>query len=176
MNEFVKVLYDEHDIIISAIEIAKKTDELIEKDPVKFEYILGQLIHFFRQYADRFHHFKEEEILFPEMKQKNEMIGLGIIHEMLDNHYEFRGLIKQIEHQVVLKKHKEAYALLYEYSEKLLDHIAVENDELFLMTEQLFDDAELERIQFRFEDCDRDLGYESKEELKNSLQLLIALF
>jgi hemerythrin-like domain-containing protein len=169
MNEYVKILYDEHDIIVQGIEIAKKSKELIDKDSTQFEETVRKLIYFFRNYADKFHHYKEEEILFPAMAQKNEIIGEGIVQEMLDNHEDFRSLIKEIENNLDAKQYINAYKVLSEYTDKLLDHIAAENDELFLMSEQLFDVSELERMKFRFDDCDRDLGIEQKEGLMKML-------
>jgi len=52
---------------------------------------------FFRNYADKFHHYKEEKLLFPMMCEKNEMLQDSIVEEMLENHREFRRLVKQIE-------------------------------------------------------------------------------
>ena len=53
--------------------------------------ILTDLITFFRNYADKFHHYKEEKLLFPLMCEKNDMLENSIIAEMLDNHQDFRN-------------------------------------------------------------------------------------
>ncbi len=70
------------------------------------------------------------------------------------------------------KKYEAAQHQLEQYAEALFDHIAVENEEVFQAAASLFSDAELEKISFRFLDCDRDLGTGRKEELENSARLL----
>ena len=166
MNTYLKLLYDEHSIIINAIDVAKESESLIGKDDERYEKTIRTLINFFRNYADKYHHNKEEMILFPEMEKKNEMLQDGVIKEMFDNHEEFREMIKDIEQNLDAKNFIETQKKLNAYGEALLDHIAVENEEVFQMAESIFDDDELERISFRFLDSDRELGDKRKEELR----------
>lgn len=170
MKDPIKVLLNEHDIITSAIDIAKEAEKLIAKDVIAYEKTIRELIHFFRIYADKYHHNKEEQILFPEMNKKNELLEDGVIKEMLENHEDFRSMIKDIETFLDKKDFVKAQQKLHVYSEALLDHIAVENDEVFHMAESLFDEGELEKIFFRFEDCDREVGEQNKIELANHLK------
>ena len=60
--------------------------------------------------------------------------------------------------------------LLTGYINDLLDHIAVENDELFIMAESLFNEDELERMYFLFQDIDMELGQVRKQELVDSIK------
>lgn len=169
MDKSMMVLYDEHTIIINAIDAARQSKELIGKNDELYENTIRKLIFFFRSYADKFHHYKEEIILFPEMNKKNEMLADGVIKEMFDNHEDFRDMIRDIENSLNEKKYPEAQQLLEQYAEALLDHIAVENDEVFQMAESLFSADELDKIFFRFEDCDRELGNQLKSELQENL-------
>ena len=162
----MKVLFDEHEIIVNAIDTARQAKSLIEKDDVAYGKLIHQLIDFFRNYADKYHHFKEEEILFPEMAKRNDLLADGVIKEMFENHEDFREMIRNIESSLDEKKYSEAQQRLEKYTEALLDHIAVENDEVFQTAESIFSEEELEKIYFRFEDCDRELGNAKKEELK----------
>ena len=162
----MKVLFDEHEIIVNAIDTAKQAKSLIGKDDAAYEKLITQLIGFFRNYADKYHHFKEEEILFPEMAKRNELLADGVIKEMFENHADFRLMIKNIETSLNKKQYPQAQQQLEQYTEALLDHIAVENDEVFQTAETIFSEEELEKIYFRFEDCDRELGNAKKEELK----------
>lgn len=165
MDKSMKILYDEHELIVNAIDTAQQSGSLLGTNEVRYESTVRSLINFFRAYADRFHHYKEEIILFPEMNRKNELLAEGIIKEMFDNHVEFREMIGAIEAHLNEKKYSKANELLKKYSEALLDHIAVENDEVFQMAETLFSPDELDKIYYRFEDCDRDLGSKKKMEL-----------
>ncbi len=170
MKSPVKVLFDEHDIILSAIAIAKDAGRLIENNEAAYEILIRELIGFFREYADQYHHYKEEQILFPEMSKKNELLEEGVIQEMFEHHTDFRSMIKSIEIFLNSKDYVQAQLELNNYSEALLDHIAVENDEVFQIAETLFDTDELEKIFFRFEDCDRELGDANKTKLVNQLK------
>ncbi len=174
MNDSLKVLYEEHAIIVNAIDAAKNSGKLIDKSPGEYDAFIRSLIHFFRTYADQYHHHKEEEILFPEMAKRNEMLGVGVIHEMLENHDDFRNMIRSIESNLNKKEYQKAHAELIAYTEALLDHIAAENEELFPMAETLFSDTELRNIQFRFEDSDRTLGDKKKTEMAEFSRKLMA--
>jgi len=165
MKNPIKVLFDEHEIIISAIDIAKEADKLIASNEIVYEKLIRDLISFFRLYADQYHHYKEEQILFPEMSKKNELLEDGVIKEMFENHEDFRDMIKNIETFLDKKEYVKAQQQLNSYAEALLDHIAVENDEVFQMAESLFEKEELEKIYFRFDDCDREVGEKKKTEL-----------
>lgn len=168
-NHSLQMLYDEHDIITRAIKIARNARRLIGQDNEKYEHVITSLILFFRQYADQYHHYKEEQILFPEMANRNELLSEGIIREMFDNHEDFRGMIAGIESALQQKDHNKAATLLDNYTSALLDHIAVENEELFQTAYSLFSDQELESIYFRFEDIDREIGNGKKDDLVKAL-------
>jgi hemerythrin-like domain-containing protein len=165
MNSSLKMLFDEHEIISNVIDTAKHAGSLIGKDNKKYESVIRQLISFFRSYADNYHHHKEELILFPEIAKKNEIAAEGIIREMDENHEDFRELIRSVEKELDLKNYITAQHKLEQYGEALLYHIAVENEEVFQMAESLFTSEELKTLQYRFEDCDRELGEQTKKEL-----------
>ncbi len=167
MSSSIKMLYDEHEVIAKAIDTAMKAGTLIGKDNLTYASTVRQLITFFRNYADKYHHFKEEEILFPEMSKKNELLAGGVIQEMLENHEDFRERLADIESCVSDGNFEAAQQKMEQYTEALLDHIAVENDEVFQAAESLFTEEELEKIRFRFLDSDRTLGDEQKEQLEN---------
>ncbi len=166
MNRTIKVLFDEHEIIVNAIDAVRQAKSLIGKDDVAYENIVRQLLFFFRRYADKYHHYKEEEVLFPEMCRRNELIADGIVKEMLDNHEDFRNQITGVERAIDQKKYADARQQLEKYTEALLDHIAVENDEVFQAAESIFSEEELSKLYFRFLDIDKELGDDKKQELK----------
>ncbi|MBI2271167.1 MAG: hemerythrin domain-containing protein [Bacteroidetes bacterium] len=170
MKDPIKTLYNEHETIVLAIDIAGKLDSLLVKDETRYITILSQLIKFFKCYADQYHHRKEEDILFPEMNKKNELLADGVIKEMFENHEDFRGLIRNIEAFLGKKDYLRVQQQLRIYTEALLDHIAVENDEVFQMAETLLTKEELEKIYFRFEDCDRAIGEQQKAAFKDQLR------
>lgn len=166
MDNALKILYNEHEVIVKAIDIAVNAKELIGRNDEEYEYIISGLVRFFRLYADQYHHHKEEEILFPEMAKRNELMADNIIKEMFINHEDFRELLCAIETDIHTKDYNNAAKKIEQYSEALLNHISVENDELFPAACSLFNEEELENIGFRFADLDRELGETKKEELR----------
>jgi hemerythrin-like domain-containing protein len=75
-------------------------------------------------------------------------------------------VIGAIESSVESGKYKDAHTAFEKYAENLLDHIAVEDDEVFQIPETIFDESEMERIYFRFMDCDADLGASEKKKME----------
>ena len=160
---------EEHEVIKSAIEAGRRLDGLWETDQAKYEAALRTLITFFREYADGYHHHKEEQVLFPEMGRRDETLKGGILGELEEHHGEFRERVASIEQAVGSGDYPTSYALLCEYGEQLADHIAAEDDELFPMAESLFNDNENENVYFRFCDVDVELGKERKQDLADSI-------
>ena len=165
MSKAIQMLYDEHETITNAIDAARNAGQFLQKSANTYEKTVQDLISFFRNYGDNFHHQKEEEILFPEMKKKNELLADGVLKEMTDNHEEFRDALKSIELSLQEKNYSRAQEQLMQYTEALLDHIAVENEEVFQIAESLFTEDEKEKIYCRFEDCDIETGSLEKQEL-----------
>ncbi|MBL0127973.1 MAG: hemerythrin domain-containing protein [Flavobacteriales bacterium] len=172
MHNAIRSLYDEHEMIVEAIEVAKEAGTLIGKDDERYVRTMKDLIDFFRTYADQYHHHKEEEVLFPLMLESNEMLGDGVLKEMLENHADFREMLDGISKDLEAGRLPQVRDGLARYSEALLDHIAVENDEVFHMAMTLLDDNTLDRVGFQFEDHDRETGAERKEELARMVREL----
>ncbi|TAL57378.1 MAG: hypothetical protein EPN85_14295 [Bacteroidetes bacterium] len=172
MNKTIQVLFDEHETIVNAIDAAQQLKARLGKNDKQYEQNVRDLISFFRDYADNYHHHKEEQILFPAMKKKNELLADGVLKEMMDNHAEFRELINTVEKSINEKNYIQAQQKLDIYLEALLDHIAVENDEVFQMAETLFTEAELEKMLYDFEDADIEMGSGKKQEFEELADLL----
>lgn len=152
---------------MSVVNAMKESGIYSTADDKMFEKSIRKLLDFFRNYADKYHHHKEEQILFPEMVKKNEMLEDGAIKEMFENHEDFRSLLNNIEDSVNIFNYNKAHSLLQRYAESLLDHIAVEDDEVFQMMDTLFSPDELDKIYFRFQDIDNELGLEEKHRWEN---------
>ena len=66
----VDVLVEEHRLILRAVDAIKKESEKIQRTKAANPIIITVAVDFFRTYADRFHHGKEEGILFSELSRK----------------------------------------------------------------------------------------------------------
>lgn len=168
-NNPIQVLMDEHEVISSVESIIQSLEKDWETDEGKYAEKIKQLLRFFREYSDNFHHHKEEEILFKELINNPDFLLDDIITELEEHHEMFRATVDEIQEAVDQKEWSKVQNLLKRYVNDLLDHIAVENDELFIMAESLFSEDELERMYFLFEDIDIELGKEHKQELAEGL-------
>ncbi len=168
MNNPIDLLFKEHEVIVDASNIAKDLRKIIDMPDLYEQQVVG-LISFFREFADQYHHHKEEEVLFPEMIKANELLESGVVQEMFENHEDFRELIGEIEQLTKNKDHQNAQRKLEQYVDALIDHIAVENEEVFEIAKTLFSNSELEKIYFKFQDIDSELGENNKIKLTEQL-------
>lgn len=89
-----QTLREEHRLILRALELVKMgADRLDEGRPLPDGW-WEQLVEWLRTFADRSHHGKEEQHLFPALIQAGVPADGGPIGVMLDEHAEGRVLIR----------------------------------------------------------------------------------
>ncbi len=169
----IKILLDEHELIAQVEDIIENLNDSWQDDSGKYEKAVKSLIAFFREYADGYHHRKEEEVLFPAICDHPDFILQELIDELEQHHEDFRECTKEIEEALEEKEFEKSYNVLTNYLQDLLDHIAVENDEFFVLAESLLDEDELETIYFKFKDIDMELGEDRKIELIEKIKRII---
>ncbi|HEY0590513.1 MAG TPA: hemerythrin domain-containing protein [Thermoanaerobaculia bacterium] len=174
-NDPLNLLLTEHEIIAGAKNVIAAMDRLWTRNPETYERALGELLAFFAAYSDGYHHRKEEIVLFPELRSHPGFYAHDILDELEEHHQTFRDHVAQMRRAIDEKNYDGAHARLTRYVGELLDHIAVENDELFVMAGSLLSPAELERVYFRFKDVDRELGDDRKNDLERRLTEITSL-
>ena len=70
MSVPVEVLITEHKLILQAVSLMKNEAQRIQTSQTVNAAFVTTIVDFFRTYADRFHHGKEEGLLFRELSQK----------------------------------------------------------------------------------------------------------
>jgi len=144
---------------------------------------LDRIVEFFRVFADRCHHGKEEEIFFPAL----EMAGIpkegGPIGVMLGEHERMRGLLHGLAGGVDRYRAGEEKAgdgiVLYasEYASTLRGHIEKENTVLFKMAEMHLAPDEEKELAERFESLEVEkIGAGKHEELHGVLDRLGGIY
>lgn len=161
-----KLLEYEHKIILKAGDLVAALDQSWQDDPDTYRQTILQLLDFFSAYADEYHHQKEEEVLFPVLRKKNEIAGDAMVQELLDHHDDFRLRAQDIRMLLGMQDYAAVQAGFESYIQALRDHIAVENDELFPMADALCSPDELEVQFYRCVDLDSALGKERKQALE----------
>ncbi|MBI5857708.1 MAG: hemerythrin domain-containing protein [Sphingobacteriales bacterium] len=167
-----ELLVAEHNVILDAGKLIESNNKLWETDPSAYKEFVNSLFDFFSVYADEFHHQKEEEILFPAISKVNELAGMSIVQELTEHHEDFRQLVQEIHKVFDQQDYVSTQRYLEMYMEKLKDHIAAENDELFPMADDILSADEINRLYYKCIDKDEELGIERKKEYEEKIKKL----
>ena len=167
MSKAMTDLLNDHEAILTALDIfSRMLDEQKisgEADAVE----LGSFIAFFKEFADKCHHGKEEGILFPAMIAAGVPDRGGPIGVMMAEHIQGRGYIFEMDESLVepmdfarFEKNSRNYITL------LREHIQKENSVLFPMADRVISTLELEQMYAAFvEHEEKVIGHGRHEEL-----------
>ena len=174
MSKAIADLMNEHEAILSAIQILERMIATIEKATSVETKDIHDFIGFLKEFADKCHHGKEDGLLFPAM------IGAGVpdqggpIGVMLAEHAQGRKLIRDMEESIStdVDRMKLAQAAR-EYANLLRNHIQKENNVLFPMAERVLTETQLEKLYKGFEEHEEKvIGQGRHEELHAMLKSL----
>ena len=158
----VGLLMREHRLIEQVIPIMQKEIENPNKERIM------TITDFVKNYADKLHHGKEEDILFRELKKKKISIThKRIMNQLIREHVKARQLNKELrestENKTATKKMKELIKLYPE-------HIMTEDKKFFLQVMKYFTQAEEEKMINEGLDYDRAFIDNEYTELLDSLK------
>ena len=130
------VLRKEHEIIHKMADAAKQDAKKIQKGGAVDAERIAKFHDFFKNFADLCHHAKEEDELFPVLREMK--VDPVIIDLLIQQHEEGRILLGGIEAALTALKDDEnepdTQALgryLFEYSDLMERHIRIENEYLW---------------------------------------------
>lgn len=144
MKKATDNLIDDHTIIQEIMDVMEHITAVKDPDVEHLEFIVS----FIREFADGCHHAKEEGLLFPKLVEKGIPKEHGPVGMMLLEHEEGRQFVKGMADNIALYKSgkKEALKGVYQnmlgYVNLLRDHIAKENNVLFMMANRVLSDDE----------------------------------
>lgn len=138
----IDILVKEHDSILKVIEITQTILNTNDKSTVKLDHV-EQIIDFIKNFADKYHHLKEEDVLFMGMEKHGMPREGGPIAVMLHEHDEGRNYIKHAVEAIGKLKLGDDSAFeqlsknLLNYCTLLTNHIGKENNILYPMADRL---------------------------------------
>lgn len=150
MIELTRVLSDEHQNILKVISAIKKECQIIENGREVDKEFFNMAIDFIRNYADKLHHAKEEDILFKSMCQDDVAMHCNPIDQMLHEHDLGRDYIKKLEEGLNKNNIKEILINARGYAFLLEDHIFKEDNILYPMADQVLSTEKQESIKQEF--------------------------
>lgn len=133
MIELTKVLTEEHQNILKVIESLKKECQAIETGQIIDKDFFKTAIDFIRNYADKFHHAKEEDILFKAMCSDSVVLHCNPIDQMLHEHDLGRNFVKNLEAGLEEDDQEKILENARGYAWLLADHIFKEDNILYPM-------------------------------------------
>lgn len=158
MKNITKVLSDEHQNILKVIESILSTCENIkagdEINPIYFDNAIA----FIKNYADTYHHAKEEEILFKAMLNNVNTMHCNPIPVMLSEHDEGRSFVKGLEAGLANNNKQEILDNARGYCYLLINHIYKEDNVLYPMAEEALNDVEKDRVLQLYNDVNSKNG------------------
>ena len=157
MVSAIGILRKEHDAILRMLGFTNELAERMARGERVAPETLAELLDFFRLFADRCHHGKEEDLLFPLLKSKGIPQQGGPIGVMLFEHEEGRSFLRQMELSAeaytrgVPDAAKDWASAARSYVALLSLHIAKENNVLFSIAERLLTEDEQQALAEAFE-------------------------
>lgn len=160
-------LVEEHKLIKRMINILESAVKKLEKGETVDLVMFEEAADFIRNFADKFHHAKEEEILFKEAVKKGMPEKDSPIEAMLIEHDQGRNFVKGIIKATdrVKNGNKKAAKEIIEntkgYIELLKEHIDKEDNILYPLTERMFTENEKDKLLDRFKEANQKKGGET---------------
>jgi hemerythrin-like domain-containing protein len=167
----------EHRLIERAVPLMKKEIKRIDIDnSVDCEFILS-IVDFFRTYADRCHHGKEEDILFRELEKKNlKPEHKKILDELVSEHVFARETVGKLikARAEYLKGSKNAIGDIKAQFSRLIElypeHIAKEDKRFFIPIMDYFSSKEKEQMLDEMRQFDMKLIHEKYGKMIQSME------
>ncbi len=161
-------LMHEHRLIERLLHLVEREVREVEAGSRPDSAFLDQAVDFFRSYADRCHHGKEEDILFRELAKKPLSADeKRVLDELVDEHVQGRALVRAIfeaNHAVARCENAAPAETLLPLLRKLCAfypvHIAKEDKHFFFPVMRHFSRVEMDAMLKEFEEFDRQLVHE----------------
>ena len=173
MNKCVETMMQEHDLIVQVLaSLQAMSDKLAAGGDIPRQDI-ADFGRFFRDFADKCHHGKEEDRLFVKMMEIGFPKDSGPLAVMFSEHdagrREVRGLLAVGNGSGPLSSAEKAKVLNYvgEFVPLLYAHIQKENNVLYPMAQNSIPPEEFEQLDASCEAFDREIsGQVDPEALK----------
>ncbi len=153
-------LKNEHVHILAMIKVMETICDRLESGMTVPCDHLEMALDFIRGFADRCHHAKEEDVLFPALEQAGIPREGGPVGVMLHEHARGRAFVKGLGEAVMTYRSSgDAHGVVENarsYADLLRQHIYKEDNVLYMMADQRLSAAEQDRLFDEFERIERE--------------------
>jgi hemerythrin-like domain-containing protein len=150
-------LKHEHQVILVVLDAAEREAQGLQEGGALDAGRVADMVDFFRTFADRFHHAKEETHLFARMHDRGMSLESGPLAVMLHEHVEGRRRVTAVADALPAARSGDPAAIasivthLLGFVQLLRAHIAKEDGVLFPMTDQLLAPQDQEELAQAFD-------------------------
>jgi hemerythrin-like domain-containing protein len=149
----IRKLMDEHVHIKRLVGLIPLLVDCLQQDPVSGRQLIQEAVAFVAAYADRYHHAKEEDILFGHFDENAE-----IFRVMREDHVTARGYVAAIRAALEVDDDETAASKLTAYAALLTEHIRKEDEVLFPWMDRNLSMRQVGELYARFADVDAQFG------------------
>ena len=167
MTSPTQALRNEHDQILRLLDVMEKWTRLLRQGVIPNPAVITEGIKTFQDYADRWHHGREEDLLFPAMAKAEPTAQDTMLAVMRSEHDEGRALLgRSLELADSLGSGEEDNAgqlagALSAFVALLRNHIHKENHVLFMLAEEWLTDDEMDDLARAFAAREEELGQDT---------------
>lgn len=179
----LELLIREHGLIRQALDIFSFAKEKLEKGKRPPREFFEKAVEFSRSFADQFHHFKEEFLMFGLLSQKKGALFDGEIGALRYQHERGRKFIGEIENSLEGYSQGDVFATttllenLASYISLLKLHIHTEDHIFFQMVKKEFSEDEDHVLLEQFKNEEKRIGvtdcFENSRKLVAKMHTLI---
>ncbi len=143
MKNITEVMVEEHKLILRMIALVERNTDLLEKGSFRDWQFYLDAVDFIRNYADRFHHAKEEDVLFVALIENGMPEKSSPIEAMHIEHDQGRAYVRAMEEAALKARDGELgqIPVIAEnargYIELLRGHIEKEDNILYPLAERV---------------------------------------
>jgi hemerythrin-like domain-containing protein len=157
----VQELVDEHKLIKRLLALIPWLVDKIKISGFDRQLLLDS-VDFIRSYADRYHHAKEEDILFKYVDETQEIIQVMYEEHTIGRNY-VKAVLTGVEEEDVLIISTNLLA----YRELLTEHIKKEDEILYPWIDRQLNDSQIEELAQAFTRVNNQLGTETQTKYEN---------
>ncbi len=156
----LEILREEHDVMERVLDLLGRTISRLSGGKAVPEGFEAWTIEFFRNFADRWHHGQEEDVLFPLLEARGILREGGPIGVLLQEHDTGRDRVRQMERAIgETGIDADAFAAAAtEYGTLLRQHIYQENTILFEMAKNCLSEEDAAQLLEKFHQAEQERG------------------
>jgi hemerythrin-like domain-containing protein len=154
MKSPTDILRDEHRVILGALTTLERAADQLAAGRALPEGWWDQMLEWFRAFADRNHHAKEEKSLFPAMVKAGVPAEDSPLSVMVEEHLQGRALIRAMASEDTAQR----VATARQYVQLLRDHIGKEDGFVFPLADSVLDERAMTALGREFEAVEAEQG------------------